>query len=245
MAASCARRAAFTHHEKLTREPALAPAPGTALRSRESRASRICAVDPEIGSVTQSESRPPLMATWCRLERSYRAEGALSMRAPEDNQDIVEIGLSLPARRSLWHAARWTDRVHPSRVAHERASDRPSTREHPAEFSVESQQDLCTRSGDRWSDAQLLSPTSCAGVGVPPGASLSRRRRTFDESPGGRSWDQAVRAGDRFTMARGALDGAVSLIARRLRARYRLSLHPGSTLRRSRARPRRRRRPRY
>ena len=52
--ARCARRSLFTHRETLTREPALAPAPGKALRSRESRPSRNCAVDPALGARTQN-----------------------------------------------------------------------------------------------------------------------------------------------------------------------------------------------
>ena len=39
----------------------------------------------------------------CRLERSFRVEGALSMRAPED---VVGIRLYGPARLSLWHVVR-------------------------------------------------------------------------------------------------------------------------------------------
>ena len=104
VATSCARRAAFTHHEKPTRVPAHPPAPGKALRSRESRASRIYAPDPAIGSVTHSESRLCCSGVGCRLERLYRAEGALSMRAPEDVvgfEDVQDSDTARWLRRAL------------------------------------------------------------------------------------------------------------------------------------------------
>ena len=127
VAVSCARRTACTHHETLAREPALAPAPGMALRSRDSRPSRICAVDPAIGGRTHSESR-----------------------------------------------------IH-----------------------------LCWRRG------------------VPPGASLLRRRRTFDESPGGRSWNQAVLDPDTDQWLCRALDGLRSPITRSSHASQRTPPAPG------------------
>ena len=105
MAMSCARRTPFTHHETLAREPALAPAPGTALRSRESRPRRIYPLDPEIGSVTDSESQSlSAGAVRCRLERPCRAEGALSMRAPEDvvgNKAVLNPDTDQWLRRAL------------------------------------------------------------------------------------------------------------------------------------------------
>ncbi len=52
----CARRAAFTQYEKPPRELRLAPAPGEALRSRESRPSRICALNPAVCERTENST---------------------------------------------------------------------------------------------------------------------------------------------------------------------------------------------
>ena len=123
VSASCTRRSLFTHRETLTREPALAPAPGTALRSRESRPRRICAVDLALGVATQNSIRNQLCwrwgATWTALERPYRAEGALSMRAPED---VVEIGLyCIPTDDGGTRCARRSWSTHRETVARELA----------------------------------------------------------------------------------------------------------------------------
>ena len=56
---------------------------------------------------------------------------------------------------------------------------------------------------------------------------LSRRRRTFDESPGGRSWNQAVQDPDTDQWLRRALDGPGSPIARSSHASQPLPQHPG------------------
>ena len=124
----CAKRSCFTHRETLTRELAVAPAPGKHLRSAEPRQSRIYRLQLTLSAATDTQSEPAVLA------------------------------LCGPAR-----------------------------------------------------------------------ASLSRRRRTFDESPGEHSWNSDFPADVTLMEPRGALDGAVSLIASRLRARYRLPLHPGRT----------------
>ena len=109
-----------THGDALTRDPGLAPAPGMDLRSRDSRRSRIYALDPAIRSGTESESRPPSAGdVGYRLERPCRAEGALSMRAPED---VVEIGhFRIPTDHGAVRCARRTVFTH-----HEKLTSEPA-----------------------------------------------------------------------------------------------------------------------
>ncbi len=163
VAVSYARWSCLTHHEKLTRKPALAPAPGKALRSRESRPRRIYALNQAIRSGTQSESRTPSAGdVGCRLERPCRAEGALSMRAPEDVAGIRLYRIPTPTSGCV---VRWTAVLHPSREAHTRASPCPSTREGPAEPWVAAQKDLCSRFGAKWPDAQIYQEPAVLAMG--------------------------------------------------------------------------------
>ena len=93
-----------------------------------------------------------MLAMGCRLERAYRAEGALSMRAPEDIVDLRVSRIPTPTSGCVVHE---TELVHSSEDATTRASARPWTREGPAEPWVAYYQDLCIQSGDRWADGQL------------------------------------------------------------------------------------------
>ena len=123
--------------------------------------------------------------------------------------------------------ARWTDRVHPSRVAHERASGRPSTREHPAEFSVESQQDLCTRFGAQYGDAQLYQDPAVLAIGCRLERAYRAEGALSMRAPEDVVGIQSVRAGDTHQWLRRALDGLPSPTTRSSHASQRLPQPPG------------------